>query len=103
MSGAPKNPALFIFTCHGGNSGNPSVTIHSSVLRLSTDAAFKRDVVLWQFKAAFEWLMSYLIQELTNWWPLLSIRMDCDLGEGNNRIVHVCVWRKRRDDTCCGS
>lgn len=42
IPGAPKNPALFICTRHGGNSGNPLVTFHLSVFRLSTDAVFKK-------------------------------------------------------------
>lgn len=41
--------------------------------------------------------MSYLIQELTNWWPLLSFRLDCNLSEGNNQIivVYMCVCREK--------
>lgn len=56
----------------------------------------KRELLLWQFKAALQWLMSYLIQELTNWWPLLSFRLDCNLSEGNNQIVDVCVCVEKR-------
>lgn len=35
---------LFIFTRHGGDSGNLLVTFHLSVIRLSTDAVFKKGV-----------------------------------------------------------
>lgn len=43
--------------------------------------------------------MSYLIPELTNWWPLLSFRLDRSLGEGNGRTedVRVCVERSQDD------
>lgn len=57
--------------------------------------SLKRESVLWQFEAALQRLMSYLIQELTNWWPLLSFRLDCDLSEGDNQTVDVCVCREK--------
>lgn len=44
IPGAPKYLTLFIYTCHGGNSGNSLVTFHLSVFRLSTDAVFKKGV-----------------------------------------------------------
>lgn len=84
IPGAPKNPTLFIFTRHGGNSWNPLVTFHL-YLDFLLMQSLKRESVLWQFKAALQWLMSYLIQELTNWWPLLSFRFYCNLSEGNRR------------------
>ena len=61
--------------------------------------SLKREPVLWQFKAALQWLMSYLIQELTNWWPLLSFGLDRNLSEGNRLFVYV---EKSQDDTCGG-
>lgn len=29
--------------------------------------------------------MSYLMEELTDWWPLLSFGLDCYLTEGNEQ------------------
>lgn len=55
--------------------------------------SLKRELVLWQFNAALHWLMSYLIQELTSWWPLLSFGLDCSLSEGYGQIV--CVYREK--------
>lgn len=79
---------VFIFTSHGGNSGNPSVYLDFLLMQ-----SLKRESVLWQFKAAPQWLMSYLKHKLTNWWPLLSFRLDCNLGEGDSQIV--CVHREK--------
>lgn len=53
--------------------------------------SLKRELVPWQFKAALQWLTSYLTEEPTHWWPLLSFRLDCYLTGGDDQVVDVCV------------
>lgn len=58
--------------------------------------SLKREMGLRQPKAARQWLMSYLIQELTKGVLLLSFTLDHNFHEGDIEVVFVCMQGKLR-------
>lgn len=67
--------------------------LHLSVLDFLLLQSLKMEVHL----RLFQGLMSYLIQELTNWWPLLFLRWKF---EGRNRLSFYV--EKSGNDMCGG-